>query len=43
MSLMDLLLRAGRYRQVNRLALRPGGSGPAVQRRLQRRGERGRI
>jgi len=40
---MGLLLCASRHRQVNRLALRPRGSGSTVQRRLQRCRERGRV
>jgi len=31
---VGLLLRASRYRQVNRLAMRPRGSGPTIQCRL---------
>lgn len=43
MPSVGLLLHDGRYGQIDRLALRPRGSSAAVQRRLQRRRERGRL
>lgn len=43
MCLVSLLLRGARHRQIDRLTLRPSGPGSTVQRRLQRRCERGRF
>lgn len=40
---VGLLLGAGRYGKIDRLALRPRGTGAVVQRRLQRRRKRGRL
>lgn len=40
---VGLLLRGDGYSQIDRLTLRPRGPGAAVERRLQRRRERGRL
>lgn len=40
---MGLLLRAGRYGQIDRLTLRPRGPGAVVEGCLQRCRERGRL